>query len=152
MPLLQKVFQWAGEVRPSQPISAGVWNDGPAFNELNRFQLENSDVITYHNYAYIDNHQHTIDTLRKYDRPLICTEYMARRNASLFQLILPLLKAENVGAINWGFVSGKTNTIYAWDTPMPDGKEPQLWFHDIYRKDGTPFSKDEEAFIKKLCK
>lgn len=152
MPLLQKVFQWAGEVRPSQPVSAGVWNDGPAFRELNRFQLEHSDVITYHNYAYIDNHQHTIDTLRKYDRPLICTEYMARRNASLFQLILPLLKAENVGAINWGFVSGKTNTIYAWDTPMPDGKEPQLWFHDIYRKDGTPFSKDEEAFIKKLCK
>ncbi|WP_261387969.1 glycoside hydrolase family 2 TIM barrel-domain containing protein [Chitinophaga pinensis] len=94
MPLLQKVFQWAGEVRPSQPISAGVWNDGPAFKELNRFQLENSDVITYHNYAYIDNHRHTIDTLRKYDRPLICTEYMARRNASLFQLILPLLKDE----------------------------------------------------------
>ncbi len=48
--------------------------------------------------------------------------------------------------------SGRTNTIYAWDTPMPDGKEPQLWFHDIYRKDGTPFSKDEEAFIRKLCK
>jgi len=152
MPLLQKVFQWAWEVRPSQPVSSGVWNDGPAFKELNKFQLENSDVTTYHNYAYIDDHRHTVDTLRKYGRPMICTEYMARRNGSLFQLIMPMLKAENVGAINWGFVSGKTNTIYAWDTPMPDGKEPQLWFHDIYRKDGTPFSKEEEAFIKKLCK
>ncbi|GEP94238.1 cellulase family glycosylhydrolase [Chitinophaga cymbidii] len=151
LPLLKKVFQWAREVNPSQPVTAGVWNNGPAFAELNRFQLENSDVITYHNYSYIDDHQHTIDTLKKYDRPLICTEYMARRNGSIFQLIMPLLKKENVGAINWGFVSGKTNTIYAWDTPMPGGTEPKLWFHDILRKDGTPFSEDEVAFIKKLC-
>jgi len=152
MPLLKKVFQWAREVNPSQPVSAGVWNNGPEFRELNKFQLENSDIITYHNYAYIDDHRHTIDTLKKYGRPMICTEYMARRNGSLFQLIMPLLKKENVGAINWGFVSGKTNTIFAWDTPMPDGKEPQLWFHDIYRKDRTPFSKDEVMFIKQLCK
>ena len=38
---------------------------------------------------------------------------------------MPLLKKENVGAINWGLVSGKTNTKYAWDTPMPDGAEPK---------------------------
>lgn len=150
MPLLQKVFQWARAVNPSQPISAGVWSDGPNFKELNRFQLENSDVITYHNYSYIDDHRKTIDTLRKYGRPLICTEYMARRNGSLFQLIMPLLKQENIGAINWGFVSGKTNTIYAWDTPMKDGKEPPLWFHDIYRTDKSAFSDNEVEFIKKI--
>jgi hypothetical protein len=151
MPLLQAVFKWAREAAPSQPVSAAVWNYHPNFKALNQFQLENSDVITYHNYSYIDDHQNTIDTLRKYERPLICTEYMARRNGSLFQLIMPLLKKEHVGAINWGFVSGKTNTIYAWDTPMPDGKEPSLWFHDIFRKDGTPFSKSELAFIKATC-
>ena len=95
-------------------------------------------------------HRKTIDTLRKYGRPLICTEYMARKNASLFQLIMPMLKKENIGAINWGFVSGKTNTIYAWGSPMPDGREPELWFHDIYRKDGTPFSQFEIEFIKSI--
>ena len=152
MPLLKAVFQWAREVNPSQPVTAGVWNNAPPFKELNKFQLENSDIITYHNYNYIDHHKNAIDTLRKYNRPLICTEYMARRNGSLFQLILPLLKQENVGAVNWGFVSGKTNTIFAWDTPINDGKEPLLWFHDIYRKDGTPFSKYEVDFIKQICK
>lgn len=152
MPLLKAVFQWARAVNPSQPVTAGVWNNAPPFKELNKFQLENSDVITYHNYNYIDHHKNAIDTLRKFNRPLICTEYMARRNGSLFQLILPLLKKENVGAINWGFVSGKTNTIFAWDTPIKDGKEPLLWFHDIYRTDGTPFSKYEVDFIKQLCK
>ncbi|MVM31703.1 cellulase family glycosylhydrolase [Spirosoma sp. HMF4905] len=150
LPLLKSVFGWARTVNASQPISAGVWNWDKEFTELNTFQEENSDVITYHNYAYIDNHQMRINELRKYNRPLICTEYMARKNGSLFQTIMPMLKRENIGAINWGFVSGKTNTIYAWGSPMPDGKEPELWFHDIFRQDGTPFSKDEVREIKAL--
>jgi hypothetical protein len=63
---------------------------------------------------------------------------------------MPLLKAENIAAINWGLVSGKTNTIFAWDTPLPDSIEPPLWFHDIFRKDGSPFSQEEIDAIKVL--
>jgi hypothetical protein len=55
-----------------------------------------------------------------------------------------------VGAINWGFVSGKTNTIYQWGTPIPDGSEPKLWFHDIFRKDGTPYDVKETTFIRNI--
>jgi len=33
---------------------------------------------------------------------------------------------------------------------MPDRKEPELWFHDILRKDGTPFSQDEVETIREL--
>ena len=68
----------------------------------------------------------------------------------MFYNIMPLLKEYKVGAINWGFVSGKTNTIFAWDTPISDGKEPELWFHDIYRQDKTPFDQREVDFIKKM--
>jgi hypothetical protein len=148
--LLRSVFQWARQVNPSQPVSVGLWNNGLRFHEMNRFMIENSDVISYHNYSNVDDHKNAIDTLRKFGRPLICTEYMARRNGSVFQVIMPMLKKENVGAINWGFVSGKTNTIFAWDTPIEDGREPGLWFHDIYRQDKTPFSKAEVEFIKNL--
>lgn len=148
--LLKLVFQWARQVNPSQPISAGLWNNGDRLKAMTSFMLNNSDVITYHNYSYIDDHKHAVDTLRKYGRPLICTEYMARRNGSLFHVIMPMLKKENVGAINWGFVSGKTNTIFAWDTPIEGGQEPDLWFHDIYRRNKTPFSQQEVEFIKKL--
>jgi hypothetical protein len=151
-PLLRNVYKWARLINPSQPLTAGVWNNGPQFQNLNRFQLDNSDVITYHNYSYIDKHREAIDTLKKFGRPLVCTEYMARRNGSLFQIIMPMLKQQNVGAINWGFVSGKSNTIFAWDTPMPTGREPELWFHDIYRKDKSPFSADEVRSIKELSK
>lgn len=81
---------------------------------------------------------------------MICTEYMARIRNSRFSNILPLLKKHNVGAINWGFVAGKSNTIYAWDTPISTGEQPIEWFHDIYIKDGTPYRQDEVNLIKKL--
>ncbi len=47
-------------------------------------------------------------------------------------------------------MSGKTNTKYAWDTPMPDGAEPKIWFHDIFHPDGSPYSQAEIDLIKSL--
>jgi hypothetical protein len=148
LPLLKKVFEWSWEIRPSQPLSVGAWN--ASLTELNQFQLKHSDVISYHNYSGPENHQKAIDTLKKYNRPLVCTEYMARKHNSLFKNIMPILKNENIGAINWGLVSGKSNTIYAWDEPIPDGSEPELWFHDIFKPDGTPYKQDEVDLIKSL--
>jgi hypothetical protein len=148
LPLLEKIFQWGREVNPSQPLSSGVWLLN--LSELNKFQVENSDIITYHNYESPEKHQAAIDTLKRYNRPLVCTEYMARRNNSLFQNIMPLLKENNVGAINWGLVSGKTNTKYAWDEPLTDGSEPKLWFHEIFHTDGTPYRQEEVDKIKSL--
>lgn len=149
MPLLKKVFRWAREVNPSQPLSVGVWNENLV--ELGRYQLEHSDVITYHNYADRVSHGKMIDSLRATGRPLICTEYMARTRNSLFKDIMPLLKEENIAAYNWGLVAGKSNTIYAWDKPMPDGGEPKVWFHDIFRKDGTPYDAEEVRVIQELA-
>jgi hypothetical protein len=148
LPLLQQVFTWGRTVDPSQPLSVGVWNK--ELVNLNNYQLENSDVITYHNYSDLADHQQAIDTLRTYGRPLICTEYMARRNNSTFQTIMPLLKSENIGAINWGLVAGKTNTKYAWDEPIPDGAEPLLWFHEIFQPDGSPYKQEEVDLIQSL--
>jgi hypothetical protein len=107
-------------------------------------------VITYHNYGTPPEHMGLVASLKQYGRPLICTEYMARPRSSTFENTMPLLKKENVGAINWGLVSGKTNTIYAWDQPIPDGSEPKLWFHDVFRRDGTPYKQSEVDLIKQL--
>ena len=148
MPLLQNTFKWAKEVNPSQPLSAGVWNLD--LKNLNAYQVENSDIITYHNYGDKADHQKWIDMLKVHDRPMVCTEYMARTRNSKFTNIMPLLKDNQIGAINWGLVSGKTNTIYAWDTPVPDGSEPEVWFHDVFRQDGSAYSNEEIELIKSL--
>ena len=150
MALLKKTFEWARAVNPDQPISAGIW--AWDFEKLNAFQVLNSDIVTYHCYDEPDKHRLIIQMLKTSGRPLICTEYMARIRNSRFENVLPLLAKENVGAINWGFVSGKTNTIYAWDTPLPDGSEPKEWFHDIFRTNGTPYKPAETELIKKLNK
>jgi hypothetical protein len=146
--LLAKVFAWARAINPDQPLSVGLWDW--SFEKLNTYQALNSDVITYHDYTDEASHLKTIQLLKSHGRPMICTEYMARTRGSKFANIMPLLKKEKVGALNWGFVMGKTNTIYAWDNPMPDGSEPKEWFHDIFRKDGTPYKPEEVELIKKL--
>jgi hypothetical protein len=148
LPLLQKIFSWSRQINPDQPLTAGVWNQD--LHDLNTYQLANSDVISYHNYEDVIHHEHCIDTLKKYGRPLLCTEYMARLRNSKFFNIMPVLKANNIAAINWGLVAGKTNTMYAWDTPMPGGEEPKVWFHDIFRPNGVPYDEKEVDFIKSL--
>jgi hypothetical protein len=148
LPLLKKVFSWARSVNPDQPLSVGLWSW--SLESYNTFQLLNSDLVTYHDYEEPQWHQRVIELLKASGRPLICTEYMARTRNNRFANTLPLLRKYNVGAINWGFVAGKSNTIYAWDTPLPDGSEPIEWFHDIFRQDGTPYRQDEVNLIKKL--
>jgi hypothetical protein len=147
LPLLKKVFEWAWQVRPDQPLTSGVWYNN---QEFNTYQLSHSDIISFHNYNKPDDLEKQIMDLKKYNRPLVCTEYMARPRGSLFQTQLPVFKKYGVAAINWGLVSGKTNTIYQWDTPVPDGSEPKIWFHDIFRKDGTPYDEKEVQFIKQI--
>jgi hypothetical protein len=150
MALLQKTFRWARAVNPDQPISAGLWQ--LSMEKLTAFQIQNSDIITYHNYQEPDDHLRVIQLLKMAGRPLICTEYMARTKNSRFSNILPLLKKENIGAINWGLVAGKTNTIYAWGVPITNGAQLIEWFHDIFFKDGTPYRKDEVELIKEMNK
>lgn len=148
LPLLKAVFKWARAVDPSQPISAGIWSW--PLTDLGAVQALNSDIITYHHYGPPEDHRKIIQLLKTHGRPMICTEYMARTRNSRFSNIMPVLKEENVGAINWGLVNGKSNTIYQWDTPIDSGEEPDEWFHDIFRKDGTPYRQDEVDMIMKL--
>jgi hypothetical protein len=150
LPLLKKVFQWARNVNPSQPLTAGVWQMSKMeYRELTNFQLYNSDIITYHNYGSYEDAKKDISKYKSYGRPVLCSEYLARGYNNNFEIHLPLMKQENVGAVNWGFVYGKTQTVFPWSTPL-NSKEPEVWHHDILRPDGTPFSSKETDLIKKL--
>jgi hypothetical protein len=144
---VRNVFSWATAVRPDQPLSVGLWNWD--YEVLNQYQALHSDVVTYHGYDEVPAHQRIVELLKTHGRPLICTEYMARPRNSRFVSIMPMLKKQNVGAINWGLVDGKTNTKYQWDVPIADGSEPNEWFHEVFRRDGTPYHQDETDLIRK---
>ncbi len=147
MDLLNKVFEWAWEVRPTQPLTSATWN--AELVNLNPVQHRNSDIITFHNYKDADNLEEEIQSLASYQRPIICTEYMARTSESFFETHLPIFRKYNIGAINWGLVAGKTNTIFPWGSPEGTD-EPTVWFHDIFRKDGTPYDEKEVIVIRSI--
>jgi hypothetical protein len=155
--LLRQEWDWARSAKPSQPLTSGVWQgDWSAddkLSEMASFQLQNSDIITFHSYEPPQEMKRRIDSLRRLHRPIICTEYMARPRGSTFAAILPLLKEEKVGAYNWGFVNGKSQTIYPWDSwEKTYTAEPPVWFHDIFRKDGTPYDAKEVALIQQMTR
>ncbi len=155
MILLQQSFEWAREMNPSQPLTSAVWlgpwADPNKLNSTERVQLQNSDVISFHNYDKLEMLKQCVQNLRRYHRPTVCTEYMARPVGSTFDPNLKYLHDQNVGAYNWGFVSGKTQTIFPWDSWTKSyTSEPPLWFHDIFRTDGTPYDAKEVEYIKSV--
>ncbi|MBD3617358.1 MAG: 1,4-beta-xylanase [Gracilimonas sp.] len=155
--LLKASFEWAREANPSQPITSGLWygdwSEHEEMKEMDQFMVENSDVITFHAYEGPEVMQERIDNLKRYNRPMFCTEYMARPRGSTFEAELPILKEENVGAYNWGFVAGKSQTIYPWNSwDSTYTAEPDVWFHDILRNNGTPYDEEEVEFIKSMTK
>ncbi|MGB7848071.1 MAG: hypothetical protein WBL63_20845 [Candidatus Acidiferrum sp.] len=154
--LLPKVFTWAREAGASQPLTSGLWHDDwsspQKLSPVGSIQLEQSDVLSFHSYGKPEEFTKRVHELRQYHRPMLCTEYMARPNGSTFQGILPLAKEYHVAAINWGLVAGRTQTYLPWDSwkkPYTD-RQPQQWFHEIFRTDGAPYSQQEADFIRKI--
>lgn len=154
--LIAKTFTWAREEGPSQPLTSGLWvhnriGDPAKLIPIERVQLAESDIISYHSYGKPDEMADWVKHLRRYKRPLVCTEYMARPAGSTFDPVLGYLKQEGIGAYNWGFVAGKSNTIYPWDSwQKPYASEPPVWFHDIFRTDGTPYRAEEVEYIRRI--
>jgi hypothetical protein len=158
LPLLAQSFQWARSARPEQPLTSGVWtgegldwDGGEQMPPLPRFQLNASDVISFHRYCSLELMRSSIELLKKFRRPLLCSEYLARGNGSTFQAIMPFFKQEKIAAYNWGAVTGKTQTNHPWGAwQEPFTSEPVPWHHDIFRRDGSPYDPKETALIKSL--
>ena len=150
--LLPQVFAWARSANPRQPLTSGVWKGDWSAHErlsaIQRVQVEQSDIISFHSYDKPEEFEKRIQWLQRYQRPLFCTEYLARADRSTFQGTMPLARKYNVALYNWGLAAGKTQTYLPWDSwQKPYTGEPALWFHEIFRTDGTPYRQEEVDFI-----
>jgi hypothetical protein len=155
--LLPQVFQWARSARPSQPLTSGVWHGDwsslAVMTPVAQIQIEQSDVISFHDYGWPETFEAHVKMLEQFHRPLICTEYMARNIGSTFDTVLPIAKREHVGAINWGLVAGKSQTWIPWDSWQRPyvSDQPAIWQHDVFHPDGKPYREREVEIIKSLA-
>jgi hypothetical protein len=154
--LVPQVFAWVRSAHPTQPLTSGVWHgDWSSLKTMppfTRIQIEQSDVISFHNYGWPEEFKERVIELQQFHRPVICTEYMARSAGSTIDTILPIAYKYRVGAINWGFVTGKSQTIYPWDSWKRPyvSDQPTVWFHDLFHPDGKPYREREVEIIRDL--
>jgi hypothetical protein len=152
LPTLEKAFGWTREANPTQPLTSGIWGNWRKIGPLEKLQLEQSDIITFHNYQPLAVVKDEVETLRRYGRPVICTEFMARTEGSTFDPILGYFRQQRVGAASAALVEGRIQCKYPWDSL--EGKkypeEPAVWFHDVFRKDGSPYDAGEVEYIRSI--
>jgi hypothetical protein len=153
MLLLKKAINWVRVINPSQPITMAPWKEDwssdDSLTALDNYMFTHSDIISFHCYEDKEDMEKRILTLKRFGRPMLCTEYMARPFKNTFQEILPLFEKYGVGAYNWGLVAGKTQTHCPWDSwSTKYENEPALWFHDIFRENGEPYKPEEIEFLK----
>jgi hypothetical protein len=155
--LLPRVFAWARSRHPIQPLTSGVWKGddwAPAakLGAIPRIQLDQSDIVSFHDYGWPEQFERRVAQLKGWGRPLLCTEWMARGAGSTVDAVLPVGRREHVGMINWGFVQGKIQTWLPWDSwkrPYVTD-EPTIWFHDLVKPDGTPYREREAEIFRSL--
>jgi hypothetical protein len=125
--LLPQAFAWAREMNPAQPLTSGVYEldtsaEESALEPIERIQLHESDIITFHNYSWPESFQAEIAWLRRFHRPVVCSKSMARSVGSTFDGILPIANQERVGASNWDSSPVKRKTYYPWES----GQHPYI--------------------------
>ena len=147
LPLLQACFAWAREIAPSQPLTTGVWNkESTACDE---FVCKASDILSFHEYTDLETTQARVAQLQSFERPLLCTEWMSRTLASLFQTHLPYFHSTGIGCYFWGLSNGRTQTHWPWGS-LPAAPPPELWFHDLLDSNGQPHRADELELIRRV--
>ena len=153
-PLLVDAFGWVRDCLPVQPVTSGIWlgdwSDDDLLTPLQRIQIGQSDVTSFHNYGKANGFRERVRWLKRFGRPILCTEYMARAAGSTFEAILPVAKQMKVGAFSWGLVLGRTQTHLPWKPAKRPGRNADLSFHDVLHPDGSPHRPQEVAFLRRI--
>ena len=156
---LRELFELAWKIDPVQPLAADVWTAGAGNPEgvkpVERHAGEWSDIISYHCYADYRKQKRTIDILRKrWGRPLVNTEWLARINGDELTTSYPLFAQERVGCTCWGFVAGKYQTYEPYEPQWKNQFEYRnpaapvtKWFHDLFRPSHHPYDPVEASVL-----
>ncbi len=161
--LMESCFTWARDAAPDQPVAVAAWTTPlpgqdahPYQTAIDRASLRLSDLVTFHAYWNRDRVERFINYLEVLDRPIICSEWMARAVDSRISDQLGLFHDRGVGCFQWGLVKGRTQTWLPWpdDLVRAHGGTPDrdVWFHDLLHEDGSPYDAAEVETVRRLTR
>jgi hypothetical protein len=140
--LVELAFIWAREVGPSQPLTVSEWS-----SQTNPWPYNLSDIASFHGYMNNAGLIGRINSLRVSQRPIICTEWLARGNPGTdVAKDLPLFKRLGVGHFCWSLINGRMHCERSW-TSFGSYNDP--WFHDVLYNSGKPYRADEVDALRK---
>lgn len=159
--LMQSSFRWCREEGPTQPVTVAAWvtplpgvADDPYQTRIDRTALALSDIVTFHAYWDTDHVEGFIAHLQAHDRPMLCTEWMARPIGSRICDQLELFKTSGVGCFQWGLVQGRTQTHLPWPADLVEAHgghaDRSVWFHDLLDRSGQAYDPVETAELHRL--
>jgi hypothetical protein len=144
---LEAIFLRARKINPSQPLTA-CWE-----------AYDISDIVSFHNYmmpgkvvdpAPKESSLDFIPELERalsFNRPVLCTECLARTFGNTFEAFLPYFAKHHIGFYFWGLCAGSAQYHFPWG--WPEGSpEPKDWFHCILYPNGEPYREKEILLLK----
>jgi hypothetical protein len=159
--LMSETFAIARQISPEAPVTVAAWTTplpgeakDPYQTDMDRSALMHSDIITFHAYWNRARVAEFIDYLLDHNRPIVCTEWMARQIDSLISDQLSLFRDRDVGCFQWGLVKGRTQTWHPWPDDLVRAHggriDRSVWFHDLLDEHGHPYDPTEVETIRML--
>jgi FecR protein len=144
LPLMDQTFNWARSMDASQPLAVAPWRE---FNSaMAARKLERSDLVTFQSFDNVESIEARLLMLQRYQRPIICSDWLMRQVGNDFDPVLPLFSLYQVGWFNQGLVKGKTQ-MQLQQHQFRSETDPDLWQQDVLHEDGTPYNRKEVELI-----
>jgi hypothetical protein len=149
MDWIEAAVGWCREMSPIQPITSSIFWDtyinadtiSPAIKRRSDVEAM-MDVHNFHHYQVAEDHMKGLDVminrLKKIsNRPLVCTEAIARTTGATFPRTFVGFSKYNVHFFTWGLYMCDMNWTVSWGRSTYEPFEPM--FHELLHPDGEPY-------------
>ena len=149
MDWIEAAVEWCREMSPIQPITASIfWDSGVSPDSVSRAIIRRSaveammDVHNFHHYECGSDHMERIEWMVKRlqnisNRPLICTEAIARTKGSTVSRSLIPFAQHQIHFYTWGLYVCDMNWTVSWGRSTYEPFDPM--FHELLHPDGEPY-------------
>ena len=146
LPLAAAAFRWAREAKPRQPLTIGAWTrlrqphvEGPD-GDVRRRVVPRLRRARRSRRARARSAAHTTGPS---SAPNGCTASRATRSRRSCRFS----PQDRIGGYHWGLVAGRTQTYMPWGS-KPGDPMPEVWQHDVFHADGTPYDAKEFELLR----